>query len=151
MSAKDSSATRNGDLPRSLAIGSLYALAVLAAGLFFMVGVVYDRVHHRNLNEFGGLFGKMPVYTALSIGIFFAGLGLPGLCGFVGEVLVESHALEDDVVVALLTPEKVEQSSGQRYLKARRPELYGKLVEPQESVTLPGWSMQREKRGGEGS
>ncbi len=61
---------------------------VSSAGMFFMVGIVYDRVHHRNLNEFGGLFSKMPIYTALSIGIFFAGLGLPGLCGFIGEVLV---------------------------------------------------------------
>ena len=33
---------------------------VSSAGMFFMVGVVYDRVHHRNLNEFGGLYGKMP-------------------------------------------------------------------------------------------
>lgn len=58
-----------------------------------------------------------------------------------GEILVESQALGDDVVVGLLTPEKIEQSSGRRYLKARRPELYGKLVEPQVSVTLPGWPM----------
>jgi predicted amidohydrolase len=60
-----------------------------------------------------------------------------------GEVLAESQALGDDVVVALLTPEKLEQSSGRRYLRARRPDLYGKLVEPpppgQEPVTLPGW------------
>lgn len=62
-----------------------------------------------------------------------------------GEVLVESHALEDDVVVGLLTPEKLQQSSGQRYLKARRPELYAKLVEPQASVTLPGWRMEHEQ------
>ena len=62
-----------------------------------------------------------------------------------GEVLVESTALEDDVVVGLLTPEKIEQSSGQRYLKARRPELYDKLVEPQESETLPGWTMEHEE------
>jgi NADH-quinone oxidoreductase subunit M len=52
-----------------------------------MVGVVYDRVHHRNLNEFGGLMQKMPLYSGLAVVIFFAGLGLPGLCGFVGEVL----------------------------------------------------------------
>ena len=60
-----------------------------------------------------------------------------------GEVLAESNALGDDVVVSLLTPEKLEQASGRRYLKARRPELYGKLVEPQESVTLPGWQPER--------
>jgi predicted amidohydrolase len=62
-----------------------------------------------------------------------------------GEILVESQALDDDVVVGLLTAEKLDQSSGQRYLRARRPELYGKLVEPpppgQEPVTRPGWPM----------
>lgn len=58
-----------------------------------------------------------------------------------GEVLVESHALDDDVVVGWLTAEKLAQASGRRYLRARRPELYGKLVEPQESVTIPGWSL----------
>ena len=61
-----------------------------------------------------------------------------------GEVLVESSALADDVVVGLLTPEKIAQSSGQRYLKARRPQLYDKLQEPQESQTLPGWTMEHE-------
>jgi NADH-quinone oxidoreductase subunit M len=61
---------------------------ISSAGMFFMVGVIYDRVHHRNLNQFGGLYGRMPTYTALAMIIFFAGLGLPGLCGFIGEVLV---------------------------------------------------------------
>lgn len=65
-----------------------------------------------------------------------------------GEVLAESHSLEDEVVVGLLTPEKLEQSSGHRYIKARRPELYDKLVEPQESVTSPGWTMEHEKKPG---
>ena len=61
-----------------------------------------------------------------------------------GEVVAESHALGDDVVVGLLTPDKLKAASGQRYIKARRPELYAKLVEPQESVTLPGWRMEHE-------
>ena len=70
------------------AMFQMIAHGVSSPGMFFMVGVVYDRVHHRDLNKFGGLFGRMPVYTALAIGIFFAGLGLPGLCGFIGEVFV---------------------------------------------------------------
>jgi NADH-quinone oxidoreductase subunit M len=61
---------------------------ISSPGMFLMVGIIYDRVHHRNLDEFGGIFGKMPVYTAMAMGIFFAGLGLPGLCGFIGEVFV---------------------------------------------------------------
>lgn len=60
-----------------------------------------------------------------------------------GEVLVESHALEDDIVVGQLTANKLETAPGRRYRKARRPELYEKLVEPQESITTPGWSMER--------
>ena len=69
------------------AMFQMIAHGISSAGMFFMVGVIYDRVHHRNLDEFGGLFAKMPLYTGLAIGIFFAGLGLPGLCGFIGEVL----------------------------------------------------------------
>jgi len=61
-----------------------------SAGMFFMVGVLYDRVHHRNLEEFGGIFNRMPAYAALAV--VFAGLGLPGLCGFIGEVLVTLSA-----------------------------------------------------------
>jgi NADH-quinone oxidoreductase subunit M len=70
------------------AMFQMIAHGLSSAGMFFMVGVLYDRVHHRNLNEFGGIFAKMPVYSGLAVGIFFAGLGLPGLCGFIGEVLV---------------------------------------------------------------
>jgi predicted amidohydrolase len=62
-----------------------------------------------------------------------------------GEIVAESQALDDDVVVALATTEAFEQSSGRRYLQARRPDLYGKLVEPpppgQEPVTRPGWAL----------
>ena len=81
------------------AMFQMLAHGISSAGMFFMVGVIYDRVHHRNIDQFGGLFAKMPIYSGLAIGIFFAGLGLPGLCGFIGEVLVTlsvwnfSHAL----------------------------------------------------------
>lgn len=81
------------------AMFQMIAHGISSAGMFFVVGVLYDRVHHRDLNQFGGMFGRMPAYTALSIVLFFAALGLPGLCGFVGEVLVifaafsYSHAL----------------------------------------------------------
>ena len=74
------------------AMFQMIAHGISSAGMFFMVGVIYDRVHHRNLDEFGGLFAKMPVYSGLAIGIFFAGLGLPGLCGFIGEVFVDAVA-----------------------------------------------------------
>lgn len=71
--------------------GALFQMighGISSAGMFFMVGVIYDRVHHRELDKFGGLYGKMPVYTAMAMLLFFAGLGLPGLCGFIGEAFV---------------------------------------------------------------
>ncbi len=62
-----------------------------------------------------------------------------------GEVLVESHALGDDVVVSHLTADAFAEAPGRRYLRARRPELYGKLTEPHPSdhraVTCPGWRL----------
>ncbi len=62
-----------------------------------------------------------------------------------GEIVVESTALGDDVVVGLCTPEKIEQAGGRRYLRARRPELYAKLAEPlapgERSRVEPGWRL----------
>jgi len=55
---------------------------------FFLVGVIYDRAHHREINRFGGLWLTMPVYGSLATLGFFASLGLPGLCGFIGEIYV---------------------------------------------------------------
>ncbi|MEW6249887.1 MAG: NADH-quinone oxidoreductase subunit M [Planctomycetota bacterium] len=55
---------------------------------FFLVGVIYDRAHHREINRFGGLWLTMPVYGSLATVGFFASLGLPGLCGFIGEFWV---------------------------------------------------------------
>jgi len=66
----------------------MIAHGITSAAMFFIVGVIYERAHHREINRFGGLATTMPVYTGLSTVSFFANLGLPGLCGFVGEVLV---------------------------------------------------------------
>jgi NADH:ubiquinone oxidoreductase subunit 4 (subunit M) len=76
---------------------------ISSPGMFFMVGIIYDRVHHRNLNEFGGLFGRMPFYTAMAMGIFFAGLGLPGLCGFIGEVFVVLSVWKYSMPLAIIS------------------------------------------------
>ena len=58
-----------------------------SAALFLIVGVIYDRAHHRDLNGFGGLAQVMPRYWALTTVGFFAALGLPGLSGFVSEAM----------------------------------------------------------------
>jgi len=64
-----------------------------------------------------------------------------------GEIIAESRAPGDDVVVGLCTPEKIKLSSGRRYIRARRPDLYGKLVEPwpegQQPEVKAGWRIVR--------
>jgi len=94
------------------AMFQMIAHGISSAGMFFMVGVIYDRVHHRNLSEFGGLFGRMPLYTGLSIVIFFAGLGLPGLCGFIGEVFVVLSVWNFSQVLAVISAAVVVLTAG---------------------------------------
>ena len=85
------------------AMFQMIAHGISSAGMFFMVGVIYERVHHRNLDQFGGLFAKMPVYSGLAMGIFFAGLGLPGLCGFIGEVFVTLSVWKYSMLLAVIS------------------------------------------------
>lgn len=59
-----------------------------SALLFLIVGVAYDRAHHRQIEGFGGLASVAPVYTGITTLGMFAALGLPGMSGFVSEVLV---------------------------------------------------------------
>ncbi len=67
-----------------------------------------------------------------------------------GEVLAECHHLGDDLAIALCTAEKIDQSSGRRYLRARRPDLYADLVKPSKEapVTKPGWTLRGESVNG---
>jgi NADH-quinone oxidoreductase subunit M len=94
------------------AMFQMIAHGISSAGMFFLVGVIYDRVHHRNLDEFGGLFSRMPVYSGISIVIFFAGLGLPGLCGFIGEVMVTLSVWNYNQALAVISAAVVILTAG---------------------------------------
>jgi NADH-quinone oxidoreductase subunit M len=61
---------------------------LITGALFFLVGVIYDRAHLRDLDAFGGLAKQLPIYAGLMMFTCFASLGLPGLAGFVSEFLV---------------------------------------------------------------
>ncbi len=70
------------------AVLQMFTHGITSAMMFLIVGVLYDRAHHRNLDDFGGIGLQMPWYTGIAIVGFFASLGLPGLCGFISEALV---------------------------------------------------------------
>lgn len=94
------------------AMFQMIAHGISSAGMFFMVGVLYDRVHHRDLNKFGGIAGLMPQYTGIAAGIFFAGLGLPGLCGFIGEIFSVLSAWQFDKLLAIIAAAGVILTAG---------------------------------------
>ena len=60
--------------------------------LFLLVGVIYDRAHHRDIDGFGGLAKELPEYSGITGLAFMASLGLPGLSGFMGEFMVLHRA-----------------------------------------------------------
>lgn len=74
------------------AVFNMFTHGIISAMLFLIVGVIYDRAHHREIARFGGLAQQLPEYTAIMGLAFFASLGLPGLAGFVSEFLVFSGA-----------------------------------------------------------
>ncbi len=59
---------------------------IISGALFFCVGVIYDRMHTREIAFYGGLVSKMPVYAAFFLLFTMANVGLPGTSGFVGEI-----------------------------------------------------------------
>jgi NADH-quinone oxidoreductase subunit M len=66
----------------------MFTHGISSAMLFLLVGVIYERAHHRDLARFGGIGLQMPYYTGIAMVGFFASLGLPGLSGFWGEAFV---------------------------------------------------------------
>jgi NADH-quinone oxidoreductase subunit M len=80
--------TANATIALNGAILQMFNHGLSAAGMFFLVGVIYERTHTRNLEDFGGLFPLVPVYGAILLFTSMASLGLPGLNGFISEFLV---------------------------------------------------------------
>ena len=70
------------------AVLQMFNHGTITAQLFLIVGIIYDRAHHREIEGFGGLAHIMPRYAVWTAVAFFAALGLPGLSGFISEVLV---------------------------------------------------------------
>jgi NADH-quinone oxidoreductase subunit M len=80
--------TENAVIALDGAVLQMFNHGLSAAGMFFLVGVLYDRTHTRKLSDFGGLFAIIPVYGGILMFTSLASLGLPGLNGFISEFLV---------------------------------------------------------------
>jgi len=109
----------------------MIAHGITSTGMFFLVGVIYDRAHTRDLRKLGGLFNVMPVYGAVSFLIFFGSMGLPGLCGFIAEAFVILAAFNFNPLLAVLAASAVILTAGyilwtlQRVFLGRSEEHHG--------------------------
>ncbi|MHB8995388.1 MAG: complex I subunit 4 family protein [Armatimonadota bacterium] len=95
------------DLSRATALNGavlqMFTHGIITGALFFLVGVIYDRAHTRDLNSFGGLSKQMPVYAGLMMMACFASLGLPTLAGFVSEFMVFVGSFGTPGIIRIIT------------------------------------------------
>ena len=85
--------------------GSIFQMishGLISAALFLCVGVVYDRLHSRQISTYGGLVNYIPKYSFLFLVFALAALGLPGTTGFLGEFLVLTGSFQKNYLVAVL-------------------------------------------------
>ena len=85
--------------------GALFQMlshGIVSAALFLCVGVIYDRIHTRDIARYGGLAQRMPAYAVVFMVFTMASVGLPGTAGFVGEFLVLVGAFKVSLYLAYL-------------------------------------------------
>ena len=76
------------------AIFQMISHGLISGALFLLVGVIYDRMHTREISFYGGLADRMPVYAGIFMVFTMANVGLPGTSGFVGEILTMTGAYQ---------------------------------------------------------
>ena len=124
------------------AIFQMLSHGVVSAALFLCVGVIYDRLHTREIARYGGLAENMPSYALVFMVFMLASVGLPGTSGFVGEFLVIMGAFQANTWVALLTASGMVLGAAYM-LWLYRSVIFGALTK-KDLLTLPDMSW-REK------
>lgn len=84
------------------AIFQMISHGLISAALFLCVGVVYDRLHTREIARYGGIVKNMPKFATLFMLFMLGSVGLPGTSGFVGEILVLMGAFQVDTIIGTL-------------------------------------------------
>jgi NADH-quinone oxidoreductase subunit M len=102
---------------------------VVSSALFLCVGVLYDRMHTREIAAYGGLVNRMPVYAAFFMVFTMANIGLPGTSGFVGEFLSMLGAFMTNTWVAIFATTGIILSASYALYLYRRI-VFGALVKP---------------------
>jgi NADH-quinone oxidoreductase subunit M len=109
------------------AIFQMISHGFISGALFLAVGVIYDRMHTREIAAYGGLINRMPVYAAVFLLFTMANVGLPGTSGFVGEFLTFMGVFQVNTWVALFAATGVILSAGYALWLFRRV-VMGELI-----------------------
>jgi NADH-quinone oxidoreductase subunit M len=110
--------------------GAIYQMlshGIVSAALFLIVGVIYDRIHTRQIDQYGGLVHRMPNYALVFMVFMLASVGLPGTSGFIGEFLVIVGAFQVNTWVALLVASGMVLGAAYMLVLYRRV-IFGKLT-----------------------
>ncbi|CAN1721824.1 NADH-quinone oxidoreductase subunit M [Hyphomicrobium sp. 1Nfss2.1] len=111
------------------AIFQMLSHGIISAGLFLCVGVIYDRMHTREIAAYGGLVERMPIYAVFFMVLTMGNVGLPGTSGFIGEFLTLMAAFKVNTWVAFLATSGIILSAAYALYLYRRV-IYGALVKP---------------------
>jgi NADH-quinone oxidoreductase subunit M len=111
---------------------------IVSGALFLCVGVVYDRMHTREIAAYGGLVNRMPIYAVVFMVFTMANVGLPGTSGFVGEFMALIGTFKANIQVATVATLGVILSAAYA-LWLYRKMIFGKLKPSLESIKDIGW------------
>jgi NADH-quinone oxidoreductase subunit M len=111
------------------AIFQMLSHGIVSAALFLCVGVVYDRLHTREIEAYGGLADRMPLYAAAFMVFTMANVGLPGTSGFIGEFLTLLGAFRANSTVAFFATTGIILSAAYALWLYRRM-IFGALTKP---------------------
>ncbi|PHQ83055.1 MAG: NADH-quinone oxidoreductase subunit M [Thalassobium sp.] len=117
------------------AIFQMISHGFISGALFLCVGVIYDRMHTREIDAYGGLVNKMPVYALIFMFFTMANVGLPGTSGFVGEFLTLIGVFQANTWVALFAASGVILSAGYALWLYRRVVMGDLIKESLRSIT----------------
>ena len=117
------------------AIFQMLSHGFISGALFLCVGVIYDRMHTREIDAYGGLVNRMPVYALVFMFFTMANVGLPGTSGFVGEFLTLMGAFRANTWVALVATTGVILSAGYALWLYRRVTMGALIKESLRTIT----------------
>ena len=111
------------------AIFQMLSHGLIASALFLCVGVVYDRLHTREIKAYGGIVERMPIYAVIFLIFTMGNVGLPGTSGFVGEFLTLLSAFKVNTYVAFFATTGIILSAAYALYLYRRV-IFGPLEKP---------------------